>query len=45
MNEHTGARLAETQATNVPPTAPALEDDKDLPPSYDSLFPDTTNPR
>lgn len=38
MNEQTGARLA--NAPNVP-TAPPQEDDKDLPPSYESLFPDS----
>lgn len=39
MNEQTGARLA-TQQANLTPSAP-IDQDKDLPPSYDSLFPDT----
>lgn len=38
MNEQTGARLAEG-TNNVQPTAPE-QDNKDLPPSYESLFPD-----
>ncbi|CAH1121666.1 unnamed protein product [Ceutorhynchus assimilis] len=44
MNEQTGARLAET-TSNVQPTAPHLADNKDLPPSYESLFPDTVSTR
>lgn len=36
-NDQTGARLAETHISDVPSSA--AHDDKDLPPSYESLFP------
>ncbi|XP_050304974.1 uncharacterized protein LOC126742370 [Anthonomus grandis grandis] len=40
MNEQTGARLADSEQNVSRPTAPTPEEEKDLPPSYDSLFPD-----
>ncbi|XP_066252983.1 uncharacterized protein [Euwallacea similis] len=39
MNEQTGARLAETHTSNIHPSAPLPAEEKDLPPSYESLFP------
>ncbi|XP_060528464.1 uncharacterized protein LOC132703311 [Cylas formicarius] len=38
LSEQTGARLA--RSTDPQPNAPPAEEEKDLPPSYDSLFPD-----
>ncbi|CAH0555980.1 unnamed protein product [Brassicogethes aeneus] len=44
MNEQTGSRLANDHPPSVP-TAPSIEEDKDLPPSYDSLFPEASTNR